>query len=113
MDGVYRNCVAIHADRIVPTEIHDDSHKGLIWKLDDNVGEHEGFPRVRLCWPLANLVKSALSDKVRHDLLDELTKDGEQHEDSEHLVLEALLGERRFEEGEADKERGERAECHF
>jgi hypothetical protein len=39
-----------------------------------------------------------------HQLLDQLSKDDEEHEDGEQLILQPLLTEVRMEEGKADKE---------
>lgn len=39
-----------------------------------------------------------------HDLLREVAEDGEEHEDSEELVLETLERSGRVPEGEADEE---------
>lgn len=41
---------------------------------------------------------------MRHDLLRELTEDGEKHEDGEHLILQTLLTERRLEEDETNED---------
>jgi hypothetical protein len=41
---------------------------------------------------------------MRHDLLDELAENGEEHEDGEHLILELLLTSPCVEEGEANEE---------
>jgi hypothetical protein len=40
---------------------------------------------------------------MRHDLLNQLTEDGEQHEDSKHLVLKSLLTELSFEKRKSNK----------
>jgi len=46
-----------------------------------------------------------------HDLLYELAKDGEEHEDREHLILELLLGGACVEEGKSDEEGLESQRC--
>lgn len=49
----------------------------------DDVGQHEVDPRVRPRRPLSDLVGLSLLDELRHDLLDELTEDGEELKQSE------------------------------
>ena len=36
--------VLVEADGVVEAKEHDDSHQCLPWKLDDDVGQHEGLP---------------------------------------------------------------------
>ena len=43
-------------------------------------------------------------------MVDQLSKDREEHEDAEHLVLQALMREWSLEEDEADEERREKTE---
>lgn len=93
-----------HADWVVPTHENDKGHECLPRYFDDDVGQHESLPRVSLCRALSHFVQSTLRHKVRHDLLHKLTKDGEKHEDGEHLILETLLTERRLVEDETDEE---------
>ena len=99
-----RYCVLVHTNGIIPTEEDDNGHERLPRNLNKNIRQHESFPGVCLCRAFADFVESTLSDEVGHDLLDKLSKNGEEHEDGEHLVLQALLGERCFVEDEADEE---------
>ena len=101
--AVYLLAEFMECDLLVPTEEHDDRHQRLPWKLNDDVTKHKCLPRIGLCWALPNFIQCSLNDKVRHDLLDELAEDGEQHENCEHLILETLLTELSLEEGESDE----------
>lgn len=46
-------------------------------------------------------------------MLYELSEDREEQENAEHLILQALVREWRAEEGEADEEGREEAQCEF
>jgi hypothetical protein len=46
-----------------------------------------------------------LNNEVRHQLLDELTEDGKEHENGKHLILEPLETERGVEETESNEKR--------
>lgn len=50
---------------------------------------------------------------MRHDLLYQLSKDSEKHEDGEHLIREFLLRRAGMVEGETDEETGEETERKF
>jgi hypothetical protein len=104
-DSVTRLSVAVQTNRVVPTKENDDSHKRVPREFDKDVGNHEGLPRVGLARTLANLVQGALSDEVRHDLLDQLTEDSHQHENGEHLVLQTHLRVGHLVERKSDKKR--------
>ena len=91
MDLIGRLGVTIQTNRVVPAEEDENSHERVPWKFDDDVRKHERLPGVSLAGTLTDLVQSTLGDEVGHDLLDELTKDSHQHEDTKHLVLETLL----------------------
>lgn len=105
--------VVVQPDGVVPGEEDEHGHERIPGQLDDNVGDHECLPAIRLARALAHLVEGALGDEVRHDLLHELAEDGEQHEDGEHLVLQLLLRGACVEEGEADEEPRPDAEAHL
>lgn len=74
---------------------------------------HKHFPTVCLAWTFPHFVQTSLSDEVGHDLLHELSKDGEQHENSEELILQTLLRVIGFEKRETDEKGGQSAECDF
>ncbi|TFA97843.1 hypothetical protein CCMA1212_010383 [Trichoderma ghanense] len=109
-DLACRGGVLVEADGVVDADEHDDGHERVPRDLGDDLGQHEDLPAVRLGRPLADLVERALDHKVRHLLLHQLPEDGEDVEDGEHLVLQALDAERGVEEDEADEERDEEAE---
>lgn len=46
--------------------------------------------RIGLCWSSLTSYKSRWTHEMGHDLLDEVAKDGEKHEDGQHLVLQPL-----------------------
>ena len=103
-NGVGILCVLVQANRVVPAEEDEHSHEGVPGKFDNDVRDHECLPRIRLGRTFADLVQSTLGDEVRHDLLDQLTEDCHQHEDTEHLVLETRLSVGHLEERETDEE---------
>lgn len=70
-----------------------------------NVGEDESLPCVCLRLPLSSFEQSSLRDEDWHDLIDELDDDEQENEDTEHLVLEPLLGVLSIEERESDDKR--------
>ena len=55
--GVRRYGVAVHADRVVEAEEHNDSHDGIPWEFDENVGEHKDLPGIGLGGPFAGFVQ--------------------------------------------------------
>jgi hypothetical protein len=72
--------------------------------FDGDVGQHESLPCVRLGLSFARLVQRPLSDEHRHDLVQQLDDDEEEHEHAKHLVLQPLDGVLGFEERKADDE---------
>jgi hypothetical protein len=98
-----RYSVFVQSDGVVPTEEDQDCHKRIPGQLDDDVGDHEGFPGVCFGRALARFIQGALGDEVGHNLLNKLAEDGEEHEDGEHLVLQFLLRRSRIEEGKPDE----------
>lgn len=60
--------------------------------LDDDIGQHERPPRVCLRLPFSSFIQHPLDHK-------------QEDENTEHLVLETLLGVVALEEGETNKER--------
>jgi len=75
-------------DGVVPAEKDNQTGESIPGQLDNEVRDHEGFPAVGLARSFTGLVKCALCDKVRQDLLNKLAKDGEQGEDGEELILQ-------------------------
>ena len=61
-------------------------------KLDGDVGEHEGLPRVCLRGTFPSLIKSPLLYEYWHHLFSDLGEDGQEQEDTEHLVLKSAHG---------------------
>jgi hypothetical protein len=96
--------VLLQADGVVEADEDDDGHESVPREFDSDVGDHESLPRVGSAGALANLVQGTLCYEMRHDLLTELTEDGEEQEDREHLVLNTLLSERGAEEDESDED---------
>ena len=105
MDRASGNGVLVETDGVVEAEKDNNGHEAVPGQFDDDVGEHEGLPAVSFAGSFANFVESALCNKVRHYLLHELAENGEEQEDGEHLVLEALLSKWRLEKGEAANSR--------
>lgn len=104
VDGVGRFGVAVEPDGVVPCDEDEEAGESVPGEFDDDVREHEGAPGVYFRGPFARFVEGALGDEVGHDLLDELAEDGEEHEDGEELVSQALETVFGAEEGEADEE---------
>jgi len=102
---MFWDSVLIHANWVVPTDEDDDCHECLPWYFDHNVRQHERLPRIGLSGTFSHFVQGTLCDEVRHDLLRELTENGKEHEDGEHLILKTLLTEWRLEEDETDEHR--------
>lgn len=73
--------VVLQADGVVEADEDDDGHESVPGEFDGDVGDHESLPGVGSAGSLTDLVKRALCDEMRHDLLHELTKDSEQQED--------------------------------
>jgi hypothetical protein len=103
--------VLLQADGVVEAEEDDHGHESVPGEFDGDVGDHESLPRVGSAGALADLVQGTLCYEVRHDLLTELTEDGEEQEDREHLVLNTLLSERGAEEDESDEDGRTETEC--
>ena len=104
MDRVGGFGVDVQTDRVVPAEEEEDGAKGRPGQFHQDVAEHECLPGICLGRTFANLVQRSLSDKVRHHLLDQLTENRHQHENTKHLILKTLLRVTGFEKGEADEE---------
>ena len=103
-DGVGGLRVAEETDGVVPGNEEKEAGNGIPGEFDNDVGEHEGAPVVSFRGALAHFVEGTLGDEVRHDLLNELAENSENHEDGEELVLEALQTVFSAEEGKADEE---------
>lgn len=71
--------------------------------FNEDIGPKESFPRVCLARSFARLVHCALRDEHWQNLVDYLTEDGEEDEDTQHLVLEATLGVFCVEKRETDE----------
>ena len=93
MDSVRRYRVSIKADGIIEAKEYDDCHERVPRQLDKDVGKHEGLPAVGLAGSFTDFVESSLGHEVRHDLLHKLSEDGEEHENAEKLILQALVRE--------------------
>jgi len=78
--GTSCGCVVLKTDWVVEADEDDDSHESVPGEFDGNVGDHESLPGVGSTGALANLIQRALSDEVRHDLLNELTEDSKEQE---------------------------------
>lgn len=111
VDGV--SCVSVESDGIVPAEEDENSHQTVPQQFNNDVREHEGLPAVGLGGAFAYFIKISLDNEMRHHLLDELTKDSEQQENAEELILEGLDGCASVEEGETDEEGGKDTECYL
>lgn len=96
--------VVVQADRVVPGDEDQKRTQHRPRQLGDDVGHHEGLPGVGLAGTFSDLVQGPLSDEQRHDLLDELTEDGHQHEDAKHLIRQTLDRVAGLEKGEADEQ---------
>lgn len=94
----------LQAEQVVDGRVEQERGGRVVGHLGEHAGEEEGRPGVGFGRPLAGFVEGALRDEERHELLDELAEDGDEHEDGEHLVLQALNGVGRVEEDEADEE---------
>ena len=105
--------VVVQADGVVPAGVDEDGHERVPGQLDEDVGHEEGLPAVALAGPLARLVQRALHHEVGHDLLHQVAEDGEEHEDAEHLVLQALQRRGRAVEAEADEQRRQDGQRRF
>ena len=67
--------VVVQANGVVPAEEDEDAHQGVPREFDDDVGDDEDLPGVRLGGPLTHFVQRSLRDEVGHDLLDQVSKD--------------------------------------
>jgi hypothetical protein len=52
--------VLVESDRVVPGEEDEDRHETVPRNFDENVGQHEYFPTVRLGRTLSNLIEISL-----------------------------------------------------
>jgi hypothetical protein len=54
--------------------------------LDENVREEKSLPHVGFGLPLSRFIQSSLYHEIRHDLVDELKNNEQEHEDGKHLL---------------------------
>ncbi|EQL31052.1 hypothetical protein BDFG_06530 [Blastomyces dermatitidis ATCC 26199] len=74
--------VMVWTDWAIPIEEHENMRERGLRESNKNIADDGRLSR--------NFICRALGREMRHDLLDKLVDDGEEHEDAKHLVLKTL-----------------------